>query len=141
MIPVTILLAFILPGNRMMPLADLAVVTFRVALVVALCRGNVFRSILISIPVMSAILYAGTFAAPYMTELAQSAGLAFDGQIASMAGPSLTQTAIIFWSCISEHAMIVVPVLVVAFIAVWYVVEKKITLEKIEAYAAEYDEM
>lgn len=58
-----------------------------------------------------------------------------------MAGPSLTQTAIIFWSCISEHAMIVVPVLVVAFIAVWYVVEKKITLEKIEAYAAEYDEM
>lgn len=141
MIPVTILLAFILPGNRMMPLADLAVVTFRVALVVALCRGNVFRSILISIPVMSAILYAGTFAAPYMTELAQSAGLAFEGQIASMAGPSLTQTAIIFWCCISEHAMIVVPVLVVAFIAVWYVVEKKITLEKIEAYAAEYDEM
>lgn len=141
MIPVTILLAFILPGNRMMPLADLAVVTFRVALVVALCRGNVFRSILISIPVMAAILYAGTFAAPFMTEMAQSAGLAFDGQIASMAGPSLTQTAIIFWSCISENAIIVVPALVIAFIAVWYVVEKKITMEKIEAYAAEYDEM
>ena len=141
MIPVTILLAFILPGNRMMPLADLAVVTFRVALVVALCRGNVFRSILISIPVMAAILYAGTFAAPFMTEMAQSAGLAFDGQIASMAGPSLTQTAIIFWSCISENAIIVVPALVIAFIAIWYVVEKKITMEKIEAYAAEYDEM
>ena len=54
MIPITILLAFILPGNRMMPLADLAVVTFRVAIIVALCRGNVFRSILISIPVMVA---------------------------------------------------------------------------------------
>lgn len=76
-----------------------------------------------------------------MTEMAQSAGLAFDGQIASMAGPSLTQTAIIFWSCISENAIIVVPALVIAFIAIWYVVEKKITMEKIEAYAAEYDEM
>ena len=141
MIPVTILMAFILPGNRMMPLADLAVVTFRVALVVALCRGNVFRSILISIPVMAAILYAGTFAAPYLTGLAQSTGLSFDGQIACMAGPSLTQTAIVFWSCISQNAVIVVPVVIVIFAAVWFLVEKKIGMEKIEAYAAQCDEM
>lgn len=140
MIPITILLAFILPGNHMMPLADLAVVTFRVALVVALCRGNVFRSILISIPVMSAILYAGTFAAPFLTGLAQSTGLTFDGQIASMAGPSLTQTFIIFWACISQYAYIAVPLLIVAFLAVWYVVEKKIGMDKIEAYAAKCDE-
>lgn len=111
------------------------------ALVVALCRGNVFRSILISIPVMAAILYAGTFAAPYLTGLAQSTGLSFDGQIACMAGPSLTQTAIVFWSCISQNAVIVVPVVIVIFAAVWFLVEKKIGMEKIEAYAAEYDEM
>ena len=141
MIPVTIFLAFVLPGNRMMPLADLSVVTFRVALVVALCRGNVFRSILISIPVMAAILYAGTFAAPYLTDLATSTGLTFEGQIASMAGPSLTQTAIVFWTCISENAIILVPVAIVVFVAVWFLVEKKIGMEKIEAYAAEYEEM
>lgn len=119
---------------------NVAVVTFRVALVVALCRGNVFRSILICIPVMSAILYAGTFAAPYLTGLAQSTGLTFDGQIASMAGPSLTQTAIVFWSCISQNAVIVVPVVIVVFAAVWFLVEKKIGMEKIEAYAAQCDE-
>lgn len=139
MIPLTILMAFILPGNRMMPLADLAVVTFRVALVVALCRGNVFRSILISIFVMAAILYAGTFASPYLTALAQSTGLEFEGQIASMAGPSLTQTAIVFWSCITQNPIIVIAVVAV-FAAVWYVVEKKIGMDKIEAYAAECDE-
>ena len=137
MIPLTILMAFILPGNHMMPLADLAVVTFRVALVVALCKGNVFRSILISIPVMAAILYAGTWAAPYMTGLAQSTGLTFDGQIASMAGPSLTQTFLVVWSCVSENAIIFVPILIVVFVAVWYLIEKKVTLAKIEAYAAE----
>ena len=137
MIPLTILMAFILPGNHMMPLADLAVVTFRVALVVALCKGNVFRSILISIPVMAAILYAGTWAAPYMTGLAQSTGLTFDGQIASMAGPSLTQTFLIVWSCVSENAIIFVPILAIIFVAVWYFIEKKVTMAKIEAYAAE----
>ncbi|MGI6229870.1 MAG: PTS galactitol transporter subunit IIC [Tractidigestivibacter sp.] len=140
MIPITILLAFILPGNRMMPLADLAVVTFRVALVVALCRGNVFRSILISIPVMAAILYGGTFAAPYLTAYATSTGLTFDGLIASMAGPSLTQTAIVFWSCISQYAIVIVPVLFICFLGVWYLIEKKIGMDKIEAYAAKCDE-
>lgn len=141
MIPITILLAFILPGNHMMPLADLAVVTFRVALVVALCGGNVFRSILISIPVMSAILYAGTAAAPYLTAYAQSTGLTFDGPIASMAGPSLTQTCIVFWSCISANPVISIVVLVAVFAATWYLVEKKIGMEKIEAYASKMDQM
>lgn len=140
MIPITILLAFILPGNHMMPLADLAVVTFRVALVVALCRGNVFRSILVSIPVMSAILYAGTAAAPYMTGLAQSAGLSFDGQIASMAGPSLTQTAIVFWSCISANPWVSIAILVAVFAFIWWLVEKKITMAKITAYAEQGEE-
>ena len=140
MIPVTILLAFILPGNHMMPLADLAVVTFRVALVVALCRGNVFRSILISIPVMAAILYAGTWAAPMMTALAQSTGLTFDGQIASMAGPSLTQTFIVVWTAVSQYSYILVPALVVIFGLVWWLIEGKIGMEKIEAYAAKCDE-
>lgn len=137
MIPVTILLAFILPGNRMMPLADLAVVTFRVAIIVALCRGNVFRSILVSIPVMAAILYAGTAAAPYLTALATSTGLQFDGEIASMAGPSLTQTAIVFWSCISANPWLAIVILIAVFALVWYVVEKKIGMEKIQAYASQ----
>ena len=49
-----------------------------------------------------------------------------------MAGPSLTQTAIVFWSCISQNAVIVVPVVIVIFAAVWFLVEKKIGMEKIE---------
>lgn len=140
MIPITIFLAFILPGNHMMPLADLAVVTFRVAMVVALCRGNVFRSILISIPVMTAILYGGTFAAPYLTGLAQSTGLEFDGQIASMAGPSMTQTAIVFWSSISSNPWLALVVVMLAFAGIWYFVEKRIGLDKIEAYASQGEE-
>ena len=58
-----------------------------------------------------------------------------------MAGPSLTQTAIVFWTCISENAIIFVPIAVAIFVAVWVLVEKKIGMDKIEAYAAEYEEM
>jgi PTS system galactitol-specific IIC component len=89
---------------------------------------------------MAAILYGGTFAAPYLTGLAQSTGLEFDGQIASMAGPSMTQTAIVFWSCISSNPWLAIAILIVVFIGIWYLVEKKIGLEKIEAYAAKGEE-
>lgn len=42
-IPLTIALALVLPGNRVLPFADLAVVPFRVAMVVALTRGNLLK--------------------------------------------------------------------------------------------------
>lgn len=139
MIPITIGLAVILPGNRMLPLADLAVLTFRVAMVVAICQGNMFRSILISCVVVTLVLYGGTFAAPYLTDLALSTGLEFDGLVASMTGPSLTQSAIVFWSFVS-NPVVFVPAIIVVFAAVWFLIEKKIGMEKIEAYAERYEE-
>lgn len=141
MTPITLLLAIILPGNRMLPFADLAVLTFRVALVVAICRGNMFRSVLISIFVMTAILYAGSAAAEYMAALATQTGLDFGGQlVASFTGPSLTQTALVFWAFV-KNPLVLVPLLIVAFIFVWWLIEHKIGMDKIEAYAAVCDEM
>lgn len=140
MTPITLLLAVILPGNHMLPFSDLAVLTFRVALVVAICRGNMFRSLIISCLVIIAILYGGTAAAPYMTQLAINTGLDFEGQlIASMTGPSLTQTAIIFWSFV-KNPYVLVPIVVAAFLGIWWFVEKKVGMDKIEAYAAQCDE-
>lgn len=135
MVPITLLLAVILPGNHMLPFADLAILTFRVALVVAVCRGNMFRSLITSCIVMAAILYGGTFAATYMTEFAASVGLSFDGLVASACGPSLTMSAAIFWSCIT-NPIVFVPALLAVFGIAWFVIEKKIGMQKIEAYAA-----
>lgn len=139
MIPISILLAVILPGNRMLPFADLAVLTFRVALIVAVCRGNMFRSLLISIVAVAAILYGGTFATPYLTDLAASTGLNFGSAIATMTGPSLTQTAIVFWSCIT-NPVVCIPILIVVFLVIWWLIEKKIGMSRLEQYAAQGDE-
>lgn len=134
MVPIIILLAVILPGNRVLPFADLAVVTFRIAMVVAITKGNLFRSLLISSVVMAAILYAGTITAPALTELAISTGLEFEGLITSFTATSLTQSFLVFEAFIM-NPMIGIPLLIVVFGGVWFFVEKIVKRERIEKHA------
>jgi galactitol PTS system EIIC component len=124
-IPLTILMAAVIPGNRVLPFADLAVIPFRVALVVALCNGNLFRSILIGLVCTSAILLAGTATSPVLTSLATSVGidLAASGGISSFAATSLTVSYLVYTAFIS-NLWISLPVLIVAIIAIWLYIEK-----------------
>jgi len=124
-IPLTIVLATLLPGNRVLPFADLAVVAFRIAMVVAIARGNLFRSILIGLVVMSAVLYGGTITSPVLTELAASVGLDVGGGglITSFAATSLTVSFLVFEAFIHKP-IIWVPVLLIVIGAVWFYIEK-----------------
>ncbi|MEG0077320.1 PTS galactitol transporter subunit IIC [Anaerorhabdus sp.] len=122
--PLVIALAVILPGNRVLPFADLAVLTFRVALVVAICKGNLFRSIIIGLVTMAAVLLAGTITSPVLTALATSVGLQFDGGIASFAATALTESFLVF-EAFTRNPMISVPVLLVVFGSVWFFMSKK----------------
>ncbi|WP_404996982.1 PTS galactitol transporter subunit IIC [Caldifermentibacillus hisashii] len=124
-IPLTIVLATLLPGNRVLPFADLAVVAFRIAMVVAIARGNLFRSILIGLVVMSAVLYGGTITSPVLTELAASVGLDVGGGglITSFAATSLTVSFLVFEAFI-HNPIIWVPVLLIVIGAVWFYIEK-----------------
>lgn len=74
-IPLTIALALVLPGNRVLPFADLAVVPFRVAMVVALTRGNLLKNIVIGLVVTASLLWCGSATAPILTEIAKSVGI------------------------------------------------------------------
>lgn len=125
LIPLTILLAAILPGNHVMPFADLAVITFRIALVVALARGNVLRSILIGLVVMTAILYAGTITSPVLTAVATQTGLDFKGQfISSFAAVSLTASFLVYEVFIN-NLMITLPILIAVLGTVYYFAQKR----------------
>lgn len=74
LIPITLLLAFILPGNRTLPFADLAATAFFVAMVPPLTRGNLFRSIVYGTIIMVAILYIASDFAPMLTSIAADIG-------------------------------------------------------------------
>lgn len=77
MIPITIVLAAVLPYNRMLPFADLAVLPFTVIWIVAACRGNIFRSILNSILCMCIVFFVATNLGALTTEMGRAVGFAF----------------------------------------------------------------
>jgi len=87
LVPITLLLAVVLPGNRVLPLVDLATIPFIVAIMVPIFRGNILRSLLGGIVAMTATLYIATWMAPFMTEAAGRVGFQAEqtsGQISSL---------------------------------------------------------
>lgn len=92
MVPLTILLAVILPGNRVLPFADLALLPFFAIWTVGVNRGNIFRGVIIAIAICAVLLYGAGFVAPTITAMGQAAG--FDAQTeglyVSLEGGSIT---------------------------------------------------
>ncbi len=124
-IPLTILMAAILPGNRVLPFADLAVVAFRVALPVAMTKGNLFKNIIIGLFCTAAILLAGTATSPILTALATEVGLDLgSNMITSFAGPSLTVSYLIY-TAFTGNLLISVPVMLLAIGAIWFFMARK----------------
>ncbi|MBM3126453.1 MAG: PTS sugar transporter subunit IIC [Chloroflexi bacterium] len=74
LVPIAILLSIILPGNRVILFADLAVIPFVVALFAPLMKGNVVRMIIAGILELSVGFYIATGLAPVFTQAAQAAG-------------------------------------------------------------------
>jgi len=76
LIPITLFLAAILPGNNTLPAADLAATAFFVAMVPPLTNGNLFRSILYGTIIMVMVLYISSAFAPLFTQIAADIGFA-----------------------------------------------------------------
>lgn len=77
LVPITILLAVILPGNRILPFADLAVIPYIVSLFTAMCKGDVIRSLIIGTVVMALVLYLASYLGPIQTPMAANVGFEF----------------------------------------------------------------
>ena len=75
LVPITIALAIILPGNRILPFADLAVIPYIVCLFTAMCKGNIFRALIVGTVVMGLVLLMASTLAGLETPLAISAGV------------------------------------------------------------------
>ena len=77
MVPITILLAVILPYNRMLPFADLAVLPFTVIWAVAASKGDIFRGLLNSIVTLCIVFFIATNLGPLTTEMGHAVGFQF----------------------------------------------------------------
>lgn len=76
LIPITLFLAAILPGNNTLPAADLAATAFFIAMVPPLTKGNFFRSLLYGTIIMVMVLYISSAFAPLLTQIAADIGFA-----------------------------------------------------------------
>jgi PTS system galactitol-specific IIC component len=77
LIPTTLLLSVILPGNTVLPLAELSGIGFFVVWSVIPSNGNVFRGWLIGTVFMVVILLVASNFAPVMTDLGREVGFEF----------------------------------------------------------------
>jgi PTS system galactitol-specific IIC component len=78
-VPIMLLLAGVLPENRMLPFADLAALPFYVLWGVAASRGNMVRGLINAVVILIFILWIGTSLGPLTTELARTAGFRPEG--------------------------------------------------------------
>jgi PTS system galactitol-specific IIC component len=78
-VPIALLLAVVLPGNRMLPFGDLAALPFYVLWGVAACRGNIVRGLINAVVILCGILWIGTSLAPLTTDLARAAHFVPEG--------------------------------------------------------------
>ncbi|WP_439234885.1 PTS galactitol transporter subunit IIC [Lonepinella koalarum] len=84
-IPLTILIAVLLPSNQVLPFGDLATIGFFVAMAVAVHQGNLFRTLISGTIIMSITLWIATQTIWLNTQLAANAGTLKAGeQVASM---------------------------------------------------------
>jgi len=76
LVPIAILLSIILPGNRVILFADLAVIPFVVAMAAPLMRGNVFRIVIAGTVALGFGFYIATAMAGLFTTAAVNSGFA-----------------------------------------------------------------
>ena len=84
LIPIAILLAFILPGNKVLPFADLASLMFLLSMVTPFCKRNMFRMIIAGTLILICILYVGTWIAPEFTHAAEMSHIALPEGMSSI---------------------------------------------------------
>lgn len=82
LVPFAILLAVILPGNKVMPFADLAVIPWMFVLITPLVKENGFRGIITGIIVLTIGFYIATDLSPLITTAAQNVQFNMSGAVA-----------------------------------------------------------
>lgn len=74
LVPIAIILSIILPGNRVILFADLAVIPFIVAMTAPLLKGNVFRMVVVGTITLAVGFYVANALAPLFTSAAVASG-------------------------------------------------------------------
>lgn len=74
-VPLTVLIAALIPGNRVLPFGDLATIGFFVAMAVGVHKGNIFRTLFSGSLIMAITIWISNQMVELQTQLAQNTGM------------------------------------------------------------------
>ena len=77
LMPIALFFAFTLPGANFIPFGELANISSAIVMIVVVTKGNVFRSLVIGIPIIIGKIYAASYLAVTLTRLYQNPNLGF----------------------------------------------------------------
>jgi galactitol PTS system EIIC component len=126
LIPVMVVLAILLPGNKVLPLVDLIALPYMVQGLVAIMNGNIFKVLISGAIWFSLGLYIATYTAPMFTDVATSVGVEIPaGALLITSFGLLTKpiAGLIFLAFLSQSWVLISLVVVVYFVS--YFVFKK----------------
>ena len=131
-IPLTIVIAMIVPGNQILPFGDLATIGFFVARAVGIHKGNLFRTLRSGSVIMFVTIWISNQTIGLHTILAQNAGQLKDGvtKVASLdqGGSPITYILTQIFNTTNVMGLVVIAVLYLfclIFTYGWYKNKKK----------------
>lgn len=126
LMPLVLVVAFILPGNRVLPLLDLVAIPYLIQPIIAVSNGNIAKSTISGVIWFSIALLVATTTAPLFTDVATSVGVEMATGVALITSFGILAQPIavlVFLPFISGNYFLI-GLVVVAYI-VFYVLMKK----------------
>lgn len=126
LIPIIIVLSFVLPGNIMIPIADLCALPYMVEVFICISNGNIPKSIIMGAIWFSLGLIICSSCAPIFTEVARTVGFEIPGTITFiisfgiMAHPLIAGIFFVIW----KGGVVGLVALLVVYL-IFYIVFKK----------------
>ncbi len=130
-IPLTILIAALIPGNEVLPFGDLATIGFFIAMATAIHKGNLFRTIISGSVIMTITIWISNQMIGLQTTLGQQVGLVAAGtRVSSLdqAGSPITYLLAKGLNAEFSIGLIVIAVLYLSAFAYTFMKYKKGTL-------------
>lgn len=129
-VPLTILIAMIVPGNRVLPFGDLATIGFFIAIAVGIHKGNLFRTLISGSVIMYITIWISNQMIPLTTALAKAANsnlLKKSSEIAALdqGGSPITYLLTQLFKMKNISGFIIIGLLYVFSIVFTYVMYKK----------------
>lgn len=128
LMPTTLVVSFILPGNLVLPMLDLVAIPYIIQPFIACSNGNILKSFIGGLIFMIANLYFCTLTGPAFTDVAISTGIDLQGatMVTSLVILGQPVGAIIFLAFLTQNPIIIGAVVVV-YVICYVLVHKNMT--------------